>query len=108
MRQHIHRRRAAVIGAVLSAGLVLAGCADSSDGGSQEVSGTAPGKGKPGCEQLEQYGDLTGRSVDVYTSIIAPEDTAQKDSYKLFTSCTGATVNYEGSKEFEADRKSVV
>ena len=40
--------------------------------------------------------------MGVYTSIVAPEDQAQKDSYKLFTTCTGAKVTYEGSKEFEA------
>lgn len=102
MRPDTKRRRTAVIGALLSAGLLLAGCADSDDSSSQEASGTAPGAGTAGCEQLEQFGDLTGRSVDVYTSIITPEDTAQKDSYALFTECTGATVNYEGSKEFEA------
>ena len=96
-------KRSAAVAAVLAAGLLLAGCADSgSDGESQSAGGTSPGKGKPGCEQLEQFGDLSGRKVDVYTSIIAPEDTAQKDSYKLFTECTGAEVNYEGSKEFEA------
>ncbi|WP_432214910.1 hypothetical protein, partial [Salmonella enterica] len=42
------------------------------------------------------------REVGVYTSIVAPEDQPQIDSYKLFTTCTGADVKYEGSKEFEA------
>ena len=51
---------------------------------------------------MTEYGDLSGKTVWVYTSIVAPEDQAQKDSYKLFETCTGAKVNYEGSKEFEA------
>ena len=70
--------------------------------GGGEVSGTAPGAGQPECAQLEQFGDLSGKEVSVYTSIIAPEDAAQKASYKVFEDCTGATVNYEGSSEFEA------
>ena len=49
-----------------------------------------------------ECGDLTGKTVTVYTSIVAPEDQPHKDSYKLFEECTGATVEYEGSKEFEA------
>ena len=34
--------------------------------------------------------------------MVAPEDVPQKNSYKLFETCSGATVDYEGSKEFEA------
>ncbi len=87
----------------MSAGLVLAGCGGSdSEGGDTEASGTSPGEGKAGCEQLTQFGDLSGKSVSIYTSIVAPEDKPYKDSFKLFTECTGAEVAYEGSKEFEA------
>lgn len=81
----------------------LAACAnDSGDGGSNEVSGEAPGAGQAECAQLEQFGDLTGKEVSVYTSILAPEEEAHKASYKVFEDCTGATVAYEGSSEFEA------
>ena len=55
------------------------------------------------CAPYEAFGDLTGKKVTVYTSIPAPEDAGRRsDSYKLFTDCTGVTVNYEGSDEFEA------
>ena len=83
--------------------LVLAACtpppaeegnADGGDGGDREVAA--------GCEDYAQYGDLTGTTVTVYTSITAPEDQPQIDSYKKYQECTGATVEYEGSKEFEA------
>ena len=104
MRTRNTRRVAAVAAAVLGAGLALASCAnDNSKGGS--AGGTWPGADKSECKGLEQladYGDLSGREVGVYTSIVAPEDQAQKDSYKPFEDCTGAKVNYEGSKEFEA------
>ncbi|WP_370248935.1 ABC transporter substrate-binding protein [Nocardioides sp.] len=97
------RRLAASLAAIAVAGLGLAGCAeDDSTTEPATAGGTAPGAGKAECADLEQFGDLTGRSVSVYTSIVAPEDAAQKASYKVFEDCTGATVNYEGSQEFEA------
>jgi alpha-glucoside transport system substrate-binding protein len=100
MRSPKTRRRLATMAIVLSAGLTLAACGGGGD--SSSAGGTSPGQGKAECKGLTQYGDLTGKKVNVYTSIVAPEDKAHKDSYKLFTQCTGAEVVYEGSKEFEA------
>jgi alpha-glucoside transport system substrate-binding protein len=85
----------------MSAGLVLAGCGGSDSEGGSEASGTSPGEGKAECEQLTQFGDLSGKEVSLYTSIVSPEDQPYKDSFALFTECTGAEVVYEGSKEFE-------
>ena len=100
------RRGLAAFACVLSASLVLAACGsdDGDEGGTgtNKAGGKAPGEGKAECEGLTEFGDLTGTEVSVYTSIVAPEDQTQKDSYKLFTECTGAEVKYEGSKEFEA------
>ncbi len=92
--------RVAAVAAV--AGLVLAGCGGDSGSEPQTAGGDAPGKGKAECAQLEQFGDLSGKEVKVYTSIIAPEDDIHRASYKVFEDCTGAKVNYEGSSEFEA------
>jgi alpha-glucoside transport system substrate-binding protein len=103
MRTRNTRQVAALAAAVLGAGLALASCASDDKGG--DAGGTWPGANKSECKDLDQladFGDLSGRSVGVYTSIVAPEDQPQKDSYKLFTTCTGAKVEYEGSKEFEA------
>jgi alpha-glucoside transport system substrate-binding protein len=102
MRSRNMRRVAAAAAAVVATGF-LASCADDDEGGS--AGGTWPGEDKSECADLEQladFGDLSGREVSVYTSIVAPEDQSHKDSYELFTTCTGATVKYEGSKEFEA------
>ncbi len=96
----LRRRRAWVPIVGLAIGLALTACG--SDGDDKSAGGTSPGEGKAECAQLTQFGDLTGKSVKVYTSIVAPEDKSHKDSYKLFTECTGAEVVYEGSKEFEA------
>ncbi len=104
MRSTKAPRGAAALAVVLGASLALAACGGSSggSGGAKTAGGSSPGKGKPECAQLTQFGDLTGKTVKVYTSIVAPEDAPHKESYKLFTTCTGADVAYEGSKEFEA------
>jgi alpha-glucoside transport system substrate-binding protein len=103
MRSTKARRGASAFAVVLGASLALAACGGSS-GGSDGASagGTSPGKGKPECASLTQFGDLSGKNISVYSSIVAPEDQTQRDSYKLFETCTGATVKFEGSKEFEA------
>ncbi len=53
-----------------------------------------------GCEAYADYGDLTGKTVSVYTAIAPPEDEAHIASYAPFEKCTGAKVEYEGSTEF--------
>lgn len=103
MRSPMRRRGVASAAVVLTAALVLAACGgDDGDGGTQSAEGTSPGEGKAECEGLTEFGDLSGTEVGVYTSIVAPEDQPHIDSYDLFEECTGATVTYEGSKEFEA------
>jgi alpha-glucoside transport system substrate-binding protein len=53
------------------------------------------------CADYEQYGDLSGEEVTVYTSIVTPEDQSHIDSYEPFEECTGATIRYEGDRAFE-------
>jgi alpha-glucoside transport system substrate-binding protein len=104
MRSTIKRPGMAAVAVLVTAGFALAGCGGSDNGGGNAVKGTWPGEGKTECKGLEQladFGDLTGKEVSVYTSILAPEDATQKASYKLFTTCTGADVKYEGSDQFE-------
>jgi len=94
------RFRAALAG-TLSTGLVfsLAACGgDKDSGGGTSANASAS---SIDCAPYTKFGDLKGKSVTVYTSIVTPEDTPQKDSYKPFENCTGATVKYEGDKSFE-------
>lgn len=86
-------RTTTLLSATLGLSLVLAGCGGS-DAGQQAAKG-------PECEAYTQYGDLTGKRITLYTSIVSPEDQSHIDSYKAFENCTGAQVVYEGSKEFE-------
>jgi alpha-glucoside transport system substrate-binding protein len=91
-------RTTSLLGAALGLSLVLAGC------GGSNVGGGGSGQASTGadCAAYSQYGDLSGKKISLYTSIVAPEDKPHIDSYKPFEDCTGAEVVYEGSKEFEA------
>lgn len=101
MRATRRSRGLAALAGLTTATVVLSACGGGGGDGAS-AGGTSPGEGKAECKGLTSFGDLSGKSVSVYTSIIAPEDKAQKDSYKLFEDCTGAEIKYEGSSEFEA------
>jgi len=96
------RFRAALAGTV-SAGLIfgLAACGkDSGDDGN--TASTGQSAGAIDCAPYTKFGDLKGKTINVYTGIVTPEDAPHKESYKPFEQCTGAKVNYEGDKSFEA------
>jgi alpha-glucoside transport system substrate-binding protein len=90
-------RGRALLACGLGLSLILTACGGDED----EPGGDAKGADVD-CAAFEEYGDLSGKTVSVYTSIITPEDKPHIDSYKPFEDCTGAKVEYEGSKEFEA------
>jgi alpha-glucoside transport system substrate-binding protein len=89
--------KAVALTAAVGLSLVLSACGNSDSGGSNNNAA-----GNTDCSAYKQYGDLKGKTVSVYTSIVTPEDQQQIDSYKPFEQCTGAKIKYEGSKEFEA------
>ncbi|MDQ7907537.1 ABC transporter substrate-binding protein [Phytohabitans sp. ZYX-F-186] len=93
MRIVVRRGLVAALVGAMGLGVGLAGCGD--DAGSAEVGG-------PGCEDFAGYGNLSGKSVNVYTNITAPEDQQYKDTFTPFTRCTGAKVVLESSRDFEA------
>ncbi|MGN6302651.1 MAG: ABC transporter substrate-binding protein [Angustibacter sp.] len=88
--------KAVALTAAVGLSLVLSACGGGDSGGSSNAAGNTD------CSAYKQYGDLKGKTVSVYTSIVTPEDQQQIDSYKPFEQCTGAKIKYEGSKEFEA------
>jgi alpha-glucoside transport system substrate-binding protein len=94
----LRRRGTSALAAAFGVSLVLAGCGGSNVAGG----GGSDAAGSEDCAAFAQYGDLSGKRVTVYTSIVAPEDQPHIDSYRPFEECTGAQIVYEGSKEFEA------
>ena len=115
------KRLAATVAGVGAIALVLSACgSSSSSSGTTSAAATSaaassaaggggsasagPVSGDSGwCDTVKsKYGDLTGKTVGIYTTITGTEADAYKKSYQLFTECTGATVAYEDSKDFEA------
>lgn len=78
--------------------ITLAACG----GDAEEEDALADVTSNVDCAAFEEYGDLDGTEVSIYTSIISPEDKPYIDSFKPFEDCTGASVEYEGSRDFEA------
>jgi alpha-glucoside transport system substrate-binding protein len=57
------------------------------------------------CANYEQYGDLEGETVTILGSIRDVEADEMMEAWSYFESCTKATIEYEGTGEFEADMK---
>lgn len=95
------RRSAKVFATLAAVSLGLAACGGSDDGGSDDA-GSDSGATKIDCSVYEKFGDLKGKEVTVYTTIVAPEDGPHIASYKPFEDCTGVKIKYEGSREMEA------
>jgi alpha-glucoside transport system substrate-binding protein len=92
---HARVTRILVAAASISGLLAMAAC---SSGTAPSASGSAAGD----CAAYAQYGDLTGKTVSVFTSIASDSEAKpHTDSYKPFEKCTGATIKYEGSRSFE-------
>ncbi len=96
-------RRSAALGAAVSLSLILAACgSDGEEAGTESPDSGGAASSSIDCAPYEEFGDLQGTTVSVYTSIVAPEDQPHIDSWVPFEECTGVDVTYEGSKEFEA------
>jgi alpha-glucoside transport system substrate-binding protein len=95
------KRRIAALTGVLAVALTATACGSSDDSSGSDSSASG-GTSTIDCKPYEAFGDLKGKTVSVYTSITAPEDAPHQASYKPFEECTGVTIKYEGSKEFEA------
>ncbi|MDA8434474.1 MAG: ABC transporter substrate-binding protein [Actinomycetales bacterium] len=95
----VRRRSAAVVGGVATA-LLLAACGSSTDSGSS--SSASATNTDPACAAYAAYGSHPGTSVSVFTSILPPEQQKFEQAWAQFEKCTGITVKYEGSDQFEA------
>jgi alpha-glucoside transport system substrate-binding protein len=96
----VRRRSAAVIGG-LSAALLLAACGSSSSDTASTP--TASATTDPACSAYAAYGSHPGTQVTVFTSIKPPEQQQYEKSWADFAKCTGITVKYEVSGQFEAE-----
>ncbi|WP_309075904.1 ABC transporter substrate-binding protein [Paenarthrobacter sp.] len=74
--------------------LTLSACSGDGGGGGSTA-------GSDDCSAYESYGKHDGKTVSVYSTIVDIEATNLEEAWSQFENCTGITVRYEGSKEFE-------
>lgn len=85
-------------------GLIVAGCSSSDPAPSSSAGGSASGGGgevAAGCEDYAAYGTHEGDTVEVYATIQGQEADDLVTSFDQFEECTGITVDYVGTQEFE-------
>jgi alpha-glucoside transport system substrate-binding protein len=81
------------LAAAAALGLMLSAC--TTDDG-DENGGTAEG-----CEAFADYQEHDGTTVTIFTPITEPESTDYEASWDEFERCTGITISYEGTDQFE-------
>lgn len=97
------RRQLIAAGAVTSLAL-LAACSNSSTSSGGSSSGSAVAL-TGDCAQFQAYAGHSGTKVTMFASILSPESDSLQTSWKQFSQCTGITISYEGSNDFESQLK---
>ncbi|MBN9610461.1 MAG: extracellular solute-binding protein [Actinobacteria bacterium] len=78
------------------------GSTESTSSGSGGSGDAAAGDDNTWCDSIKQnWPDIKGKSVTIYSSITGDEATSLKESWKDFTDCTGATIKFNSDKNFE-------
>ncbi|SRR5579883_1003041 len=91
------RHRAAGLAAAAAGfSLLAAACSSSSSGSTANVTLTGS------CAKYQPYAGHAGTSVSMFASIISPESDSLQKSWAEFEKCTGITIKYEGSNDFES------
>jgi len=87
------QRRSLVIAttAATAFALILTGCS----------TGAATSTVKAGCESYKDYQGHDGTTVEINTTIVSPEAELFQQSFQEFEDCTGITINWNGTKDFE-------
>jgi alpha-glucoside transport system substrate-binding protein len=88
---------AAVLVACSSGGTKTTTATTAASGGSSATTGLAGD-----CAKYTPYAGHTGSTVTMFGSILSPESDSLQASWSKFESCTGITIKYEGSNDFES------
>lgn len=81
-----------------------AGAATSAAGATSAAAPSAPATSaaSSGCSAYTQYGTFKGKTVTMYSAIVAPQDQPYLDSFKQFESCTGIKIQFQGDLNFDS------
>jgi alpha-glucoside transport system substrate-binding protein len=87
------QRRSLIIAttAATAFALILSGCS----------AGSATSSAKAGCESYSAYQGHDGTTVEINTTIVSPEAELFQQALQEFQDCTGITINWNGTKDFE-------
>ena len=94
MTARITKRRVVAVAGLSALALVASAC-----GSGSKKTNTA--LNTPECAAYKTYGDLTGKTVKVFTGIVTPEDELLKKTWAPFEKCTGAKIQGTFDKSFE-------
>lgn len=89
-------RRRVLLAATIPLVVVVSGCSYLSGGGSAADPDSAD------CKTFDEWQGHDGKSVEIYASIRDEEGERMQEAWQKFSDCTGITIKYEGSAEFEA------
>ncbi len=103
----MNRKRRRTVAALVAPALatILVAC---SSGGKSATTGTTGTTAPTGptltgdCAKYSAYAGHAGSSVSMFASILSPESDSLQSSWSKFESCTGITIKYEGSNDFES------
>lgn len=79
--------------------LLVAACSSSKKGTTSSSSATAL---TGDCAQFQAYAGHSGKTVTMFGSILSPESNSLNKSWADFQRCTGITITYTGSNDFES------
>ena len=97
MRTIVHRRVFVPVAAAAVVALGLTGCVG------DEVADTS----NIDCSPYESYGTFEGDSVSISGTIVEVEADRLNESWADFAACTGITIDYQGTQEFEANIRTL-
>ena len=96
----LRKRGVMVLAPAVALVTAMAGCSNSS-GGSSNGAGPVPTL-TGDCAKYQAYAGHSGKKVTMFASIVSPESDSLQKSWAEFSSCTGITIQYEGSNDFES------
>jgi alpha-glucoside transport system substrate-binding protein len=103
------RRALAIAGVPVALATALTACGSSSSSSSPTTAAaaaaptTTAAAGLTGdCAPYSAYAGHSGSTVSMFGSILSPESDSLQKSWAKFESCTGITIKYEGSNDFES------
>jgi len=92
------RRGLLVLAPVVAAVTLISACSNTPK---SEAGGDAPTL-TGACAKYQAYSGHQGTKVSMFASIISPESDSLQKSWDEFSKCTGITIAYEGSNDFES------